>query len=180
MAAAIVGGSVPNVRGTTPLERFLSTYYPIPGGLDVPGESGHTPRMYLDDIAFYSRLIEEAGGSRGDAGTGGAATFVAAEPPANIVWVGTNNKHDRRGQQPVAIVYHVTDDMGFANVSNWFRTPGSDASAHFVIDRDGTPYQFVSTREAAWTNGDYSQWNENIPWLVAAIARCQGGAGQPE
>ena len=74
MAAAIVGGSVPNVRGTTPLERFLSTYYPIPGGLDVPGESGHTQRMYLDDIAFYSRLIDEAGA--------GAVAAAAGSTPA--------------------------------------------------------------------------------------------------
>jgi N-acetyl-anhydromuramyl-L-alanine amidase AmpD len=182
MAAAILGGSVPGVRGNDPTERFLYTYYPVlnaDGSIcyHCKGESGHTPQMYLDDIDFYTRLINEASGSPGSAGTGGAAAFVAAaaEPPANIVWVGTDNRHDRRGQSPVAIVYHVTDDMSYANVSNWFRTPGSNASAHFVIDRDGTPYQFVSTREAAWTNGDYSQWNDNIPWLVAAIARCEAG-----
>lgn len=67
MAAAMLGGSIPGVRGTTPMERFLYTYYPIlnaDGSVcwDCKGESGHTPRMYVDDIALYSRLINEAAG----------------------------------------------------------------------------------------------------------------------
>lgn len=65
MAAAILGGDVPGVRGDDPTERFLYTYYPILNAdgsvcYDCAGESGHTPRMYLNDIALYTRLIEEA------------------------------------------------------------------------------------------------------------------------
>ncbi len=50
MAAAILGGDVPGVRGDSPRDRFLYTYYPVigPDGticLDCQGESGHTPRM---------------------------------------------------------------------------------------------------------------------------------------
>jgi hypothetical protein len=64
MAAAILGGSVPNVRGDDPTERFLYTYYPVlrDGQIcyDCRGESGHTPQMYLDDIALYTGLIEAA------------------------------------------------------------------------------------------------------------------------
>ncbi len=60
-AAAILGGTIPWVKGKTPEERFLSTYYPTPG-LDVPGESGHTPRMYLQDVALYMGIIYAAAG----------------------------------------------------------------------------------------------------------------------
>jgi hypothetical protein len=72
MAAAILGGNVPGVRGDDPTERFLYTYDPVlnPDGsvcYDCRGESGHTPRMYLSDIALYTRLIEEAA-SLGDGG----------------------------------------------------------------------------------------------------------------
>jgi murein DD-endopeptidase MepM/ murein hydrolase activator NlpD len=59
MAAAILGGDVPGVKGDTPEERFLSTYYPTPC-LDCAGEDGHTPRMYLADMHELMRQIDAA------------------------------------------------------------------------------------------------------------------------
>ena len=81
MAAAIIGGSVPGVRGNDPIERFLFTYYPVlgPDGsicLDCRGESGHTPRMYLNDIDLYTRLSEAA-----PMGDGALAPGVTGLPP---------------------------------------------------------------------------------------------------
>ncbi len=72
MAAAILGGATWNAGGSTPEEIFLSTYYPT-GCLDCVGESGHTPRMYLDDIAMYTDQINGAAPSGGmaPAGVGG-------------------------------------------------------------------------------------------------------------
>lgn len=103
-----------------------------------------------------------------------------ATPPAGIVWVGTDHWHERTdGQPPVAIVYHVTDDLVFDHVRGWFQHPDSRASAHFVIDRDGTIYQFVSTTKAAWTNGDFAGWRRDIPWLTAAVARCHHLTANP-
>jgi hypothetical protein len=64
MAAAILGGDVPGVKGKTPEERFLSTYYPT-AGLDVPGEDGHTPRQYLADMHELMRQIDAAAGTTG-------------------------------------------------------------------------------------------------------------------
>ena len=100
--------------------------------------------------------------------------------PRGIITVPTANWHERtRGQRPVALVYHVTDDLSVTNVRRWFQDPASRASAHFVIDRDGTIYQFVATARAAWTNGDYGDAAGNrfhrtdIPWLVEAIRRCE-------
>lgn len=97
-------------------------------------------------------------------------------PPDGIVSRETTNWHPRTGGQlPVAIVYHVTDDLVLDHVQSWFQHPASRASAHFVVDRDGTIYQFVRTTGAAWTNGDYQGWRSDIPWLVEAIRRCQAG-----
>jgi hypothetical protein len=67
MAAAILGGSVPGVKGANPRERFLYTYYPVVDDagklcLDCKGESGHTPRMYLEDIDLYTGIINAAAG----------------------------------------------------------------------------------------------------------------------
>lgn len=60
MAAAIIGGDVAATRGMDPKTAFLSVYYPTPG-LDVPGESGDTPRMYLEDMDMYMGIIRAAG-----------------------------------------------------------------------------------------------------------------------
>ena len=61
MAAAMLGGDVPGVKGDTPMERFLQTYYPT-AGLDVPGEDGHTPRQYLSDMNLLMAIIDDAAG----------------------------------------------------------------------------------------------------------------------
>ena len=87
MAAAILGGNVPGVRGADPIERFLYTYYPVfgPDGnicLDCQGESGHTPRMYLNSINFYTGLIEAAAPGDTDLGDGGLP--VGATPLRQI------------------------------------------------------------------------------------------------
>lgn len=55
-AAAFLGGAVPGVSGSTPEERFINSYYPTEC-LDCPGEDGHTPRQYLEDIATLTGII---------------------------------------------------------------------------------------------------------------------------
>lgn len=72
MAAAILGGAIAGVTGTTPEERFLSTYYPTPG-LDVPGEDGATPRQYLADMHELMRQIDAA------------AKGITPAPPADVL-----------------------------------------------------------------------------------------------
>lgn len=76
--------------------------------------------------------------------------------PPPLVWEGTNNYGVRaKGQLPLFVVHHITDDMVYDHVKGWFQNPASEASSNFVIDRDGTIYQFVSTLNYAWTNGDF-------------------------
>ncbi len=90
-------------------------------------------------------------------------------PITNIIWEGTTNFHDRQGQAPISIFYHVTDDLKFSNVKSWFQNPTSQASAHFVVDRDGSKHQFVVSGKAAWTNGDVKSPRTDIKWINEAI-----------
>lgn len=107
-----------------------------------------------------------------------AAASSHASLPASVRWVGTPNFHPRpAGVVPEAIVYHITNDRTFANVASWFRNPASRASSHFVVDRDGTIHQFVSLRDAAWTNGDIASPRSDLPWLTAAIAKIRREGG---
>jgi murein DD-endopeptidase MepM/ murein hydrolase activator NlpD len=102
------------------------------------------------------------------------ADVVDGESPVVVIpqlppykWLGTPNFMSRQGIAPVAIVYHVTDDMSLGNVTSWFQNPNSDASSHWVIDRDGMAYQFVGSAQAAFTNGDVKNPRQDIPWLKA-------------
>lgn len=99
---------------------------------------------------------------------------VPATPPLppGIVWVGTPNFFPNRQGfgKPVAIVYHCTNDLTYQSTESWFQDPSSNASAHFVITRDGVPHQFVSSVDAAWTNGDVRNPRTDIPWLNKAVA----------
>lgn len=96
-----------------------------------------------------------------------AAPGKAPLPPTVERW--SPNSHDRGGQQPVAIVYHMTDS-DWASADAWFANPASRASSHVIIDRDGTIYRYVSSLRAAWTNGKVERWNRAIPWIGEAVA----------
>lgn len=82
MAAAILGGDVGATRGMSPEEAFVSVYYPTEC-LDCPGESGHTPRMYLDDMAMYMDIINGAAPANGSASgnPGGGVGNIPQQSP---------------------------------------------------------------------------------------------------
>lgn len=90
-------------------------------------------------------------------------------PALDVHWIGTENYGQRgRGQQPIFLVHHITDDMVLDHVVGWFRKRGSNASSHFVVDRDGSIYQFVRTVHYAWTNGDYYIGDDPTPSNIVA------------
>jgi hypothetical protein len=97
-------------------------------------------------------------------------------PP--IEWLGSPNFFPNRNGfgNPIAVANHITDDMNLSRVLGWLRNPASQASSHFVIDRDGKVCQLVSTKDGAFTNGDYAvngvpAYRTDIPWLVDVIRR---------
>ncbi|MGI9254136.1 MAG: N-acetylmuramoyl-L-alanine amidase [Thermomicrobiales bacterium] len=137
------------------------------------GRWASNPR-YADQIASHLAAIRETDGGAPARPADGAQ----AAPPPGIVWVGTPNFHPRPpGTAPEAIVFHVTDDLVFANVRDWFRRPESGASSHFVVERDGSIFQFVSTLNAAWTNGAIAEPRTDLPWLREAVRRCSPNTG---
>lgn len=111
-----------------------------------------------------------------------AENYRDVEDPAILLppieWVGSPNFFpNRHGRgNPIAIVYHCTDDLNYANTKSWFQNPASQASSTMVILRDGSVKQFVSSKDAPWTNGDWQRngvpgYRRDIPWLVEAIAK---------
>jgi len=61
--------------------------------------------------------------------------------------------------QPIYIILHYTAGDSASNAINWFKNPQSQASAHFVIGRDGSITQMVATNRRAWHAGT-SRWGE--------------------
>jgi N-acetylmuramoyl-L-alanine amidase len=101
---------------------------------------------------------------------------VAIPPLPKFTYLPSPNFFSRQGHQPIAIVYHIADDLSLSNVLNWLRNPNSNASSHWVIDRDGSPYQLVGSAQAAWTNGEVRSPRMDIPWLAEHAVTFENGA----
>jgi N-acetylmuramoyl-L-alanine amidase len=61
--------------------------------------------------------------------------------------------------RPIYIVIHYTAGETAAGAIDWFERPEAKASAHIVIDRDGTVTQMVPFNRRAWHAGE-SRWGE--------------------
>lgn len=145
---------------------------------DLTGRWASDP-LYADKISV--RLTE----LRNTVPAGGGITPPPGSQvtPPPLVWVGTGNYGLRaNGQLPRFLVHHITDDLNYSGVESWFQNPDSQASSTFVIKRDGSIMQFVSSLNYPWTNGDYYTDPNNprgsrvarrdIPALNDAIERC--------
>ncbi len=66
------------------------------------------------------------------------------------------NHSSRSGWKPDLIVEHITAGSTAAGAIATLCDPAREASAHFVVDRDGTVYQLVPLDRAAWANGTSS------------------------
>lgn len=64
-------------------------------------------------------------------------------------------------QAPKIVVMHYTAGSSARSSANWFKNPGSSASAHVVIARDGTVLQCVSFDKVAWHAGK-SRWGSIV------------------
>ncbi|MCA9381543.1 N-acetylmuramoyl-L-alanine amidase, partial [Candidatus Dojkabacteria bacterium] len=75
----------------------------------------------------------------------------------NIVWKPVRNKSNGRfGYKPEAIVIHIAE--GWLNGAySWFNNPTSQASAHYMIGKNGVIWQFVADEDTAWHAGGVNQ-----------------------
>ncbi len=60
---------------------------------------------------------------------------------------------------PLYLVIHYTAGTSSASAVSWLKNPASKASAHLVIDRDGSIVQLVPFNRRAWHAG-VSQWGQ--------------------
>ncbi len=84
-----------------------------------------------------------------------------------------NHYNGRDGWKADMIVCHQTGGDKVSSAINWFLSPASQVSAHFVVDTDGTVYQFVELDNAAWCNGtstDQTGQNANLYYGYACSA----------
>jgi len=98
--------------------------------------------------------------------------------PSGIIRYACGNWSERTfGQEPVAIVFHVTDDPDLAWVRSWYQNPASRSSVHAVIDETGGIHQFVDEERAAWANSDVKNPRRDFAWLNSALQQCHGMGG---
>ncbi len=79
------------------------------------------------------------------------------------------NRTSRNGVVPTGIVYHYTVGDLDSFTADFMGQTGRQASANYVVDRDGTIYQFVDPDDAAWTHGDVSNPRTDLPWLTNTL-----------
>lgn len=87
-----------------------------------------------------------------------APTITKKITPVNF-WPGRN------GNPVEAVVIHVSEG-GKAGVDSWFHNPDSEASAHYLVNKDGTIWQFVEEADTAWANGKLNKPNLAEPLIA--------------
>lgn len=75
-----------------------------------------------------------------------------------------NHWQGRNGNPVEAVVVHVSEG-GKAGVDSWFHNPDSEASAHYLVNKDGTIWQFVEEGDTAWANGKEQNPNLSDPLI---------------
>lgn len=88
---------------------------------------------------------------------------IVQEFIAGNFWAG------RAGHAVEAVCFHVAEG-GRAGVKAWFNDPKSQASAHYLINKDGSIWQFVRESDTAWANGVVCSPNMADP-LIAGWVR---------
>ena len=79
--------------------------------------------------------------------------MIKGECNTNIKQRPSSNYGSRNGWKPDMIVNHITAGSTATGAIATLCDPNREASAHFVIDKDGAVYQLVALDRAAWANG---------------------------
>lgn len=72
-----------------------------------------------------------------------------------VLWVPSPfHWNGREGQEPHWLILHGTAGGTTAEaIAAWFQNPDAQASAHYIVGRDGTVVQCVRESDAPWANG---------------------------
>jgi len=81
-----------------------------------------------------------------------------------------NFYNGRNGHKPEAVVIHISAGS-LTSMDNWFQTPGSGASSHYGIGKEGSIHQYVEEINGAWTNG--------LRWINGVAYDSKGRAVNP-
>ena len=79
-------------------------------------------------------------------------------------FIKTNNyTKGRNGYQPKGIVIHIQEGTQEGTIQ-WFKNPKSQASAHFLVGKNGHIIQMVNTEDTAWHCGvvSHPKWQHII------------------
>lgn len=69
--------------------------------------------------------------------------------------------HGGAALKPLYLIMHYTAGTTASGAINWFKNPDAKASAHLVIDRDGTATQMMAFNKVTWHAGK-SSWNDIV------------------
>lgn len=83
----------------------------------------------------------------------------------------SSNHGPRGGYRPEGVVWHYTAGGSAVGSVRWLRMPEAQASAHFVVGRDGIVVQLVSLERCAWHAG-------TSELLHPTLGECMGNVGQ--
>lgn len=84
-----------------------------------------------------------------------------------IQWSASPNFSSRKGRTPIAVVDHITAGLMPGTLS-WMKNPQAQASAHYLVTKDGEIFQMVKDEDAAWhagavANPDWSLYDGTNP-----------------
>ncbi len=108
-------------------------------------EDGYTMQLRQIRSDLYMQLIAALHAAKRYQVQGGTCMTIQQHPSPNY--------GSRYGWKPDRIVNHITAGSTAAGALATLCDPKREASAHFVIDKDGAIYQLVALDRAAWANG---------------------------
>lgn len=79
-----------------------------------------------------------------------------------IKWSSSPNfRAGRRKRKPLAIVNHITAGL-MPGTLGWLKNPAAQASAHYLVTKDGRIFQLVKDEDTAWHAGIVNRPNWSI------------------
>lgn len=113
---------------------------------------------FIDKLSNFKKQASTIVTSAGDDPEKYVAEFDPVQEPGKsakynkppVIPKPTPNKSSRNGQGIRSIIMHCTTTRNDQSTINWFANPASQVSAHYLISRSGTIYQFVSDADKAW------------------------------